>query len=237
MNSLPLVCVNQHVAKDAQGQQIPKLVVALLAGRGCALAINVMYVQIFLGAAVLACVSVALQGNESVAAEFVLILSACAGLTCLVWVALAPIKIAGIHSFRPAVFASELWSGSILKILSAIGAVGHRPNRQRPGQQPPYPSRLFLRLVFVGDSTSGACFLASASRFVRSIADYADALAKTIFCFSMRSKRARFASLGGWRSAKHLDTATSAGNMTIRHLLIPNRSWRLRIVHCGEENV
>lgn len=121
--------MNPRMTTPAQRHQVFQSVVSGFLGRGHAVAVHVVNVQIVFAAAVLACVLVALQSGLAVAAEVVVV-------ACLVSVLFQPLLVrskplmdAANFCLALASWAAVLWARLVLKVVTAFRAHQDRSDR------------------------------------------------------------------------------------------------------------
>lgn len=115
--------MNLRMTPTAQRQQVFQSVVSGFLGRGHAIAVDVVNVQIILAAAVLACVLVALQSGFAVAAEEGIVLGLLAHGLVVLWIRSQPFVNAAHVEFALAFRAAVLNARSKHKVIAAVGAL------------------------------------------------------------------------------------------------------------------
>ena len=192
--------MDSGVTATAERQQVVQSVVSLLLGRGGSLAVDVVNVQVFLAAAMLASVIVSLQSGFTVAAEIVVI----AGFFCVAFqsffVGRKPFVNFGDFGLFLATRASLLRPSKVLKVIAAIRAHEYASD----GRSAFLPTVLLksLAVVFgaIGWPAGRANFLDRSCRLVGCFTNNANPLSKPVTGLAVGLQCTRLAPLGVWGS-------------------------------------
>lgn len=212
---MTLNCMNSRMAGSAKRLEVFQRVVPLFTRRRNAQSVEVVDMQIILGAATLAGMIITLQGFDTVAAKAVIILGFLAILPNLLRVIGGPSPNAGNMRIIAARFALALRTSRIFKWGSAVFAREPVAFPWRASGVSFCSAILRAFALAVHLSTSFTRILRTACRFVFVLAYHALTVGKATFGLSMSRKRTRLASLCVWGSPRCSSAAVRAVDLTV----------------------